>query len=152
MARAVRIVDVTPLAGKWSNLLNATLPGVPDAQVARVIASHGGREERIAIVFHTPGQALDRTTVVRAASAQLQDFHLAYVDCNQGDVARLWVADASPPELVFLTAAAAAVLKRSWGWDESPSITVSVGDQSLRFQVQHGGDERSYDVLELTAA
>ena len=152
MARAVRIVDVTPLAGRWPNLLNATVAGIPDAQVARVIASHGGREERIAIVFHMPGQSLDRTTVVRAAGAQLKDFHLGYLDCNQGDVARLWVADSSPPELVFLTAAAAAVLKRSWGWDESPSIIVSVGDQSLRFQVQHGGDERSYDVLELTAA
>jgi hypothetical protein len=152
MARTVRIVDVTPQAGKWPNVLNATVPGVPDAQVARVIASHGAREERIAIVFRTPGQSLDRTSVVRAVGAQLKDFQLAYVDCNEGDVARLWVADSSSPELVFLTAAAAAVLQRSWGWDESPSISVSVGDQSLRFQVQHGGDDRSYDVLELTAA
>ena len=151
MARAVHIVDVTPRAGSWPNVLSATVPGVADTQVARVIASDGSREERIAIVFHMPGQSLDRPSILRAVGAQLKDFHLGHVDCHQGDVARLWVADSSPPDLVFLTAAAAAVLKRSWGWDESPSIRVSVGDQSFCFQVEHSGD-RSHEVVELTAA
>ncbi|MCI0350970.1 MAG: hypothetical protein L0Z53_16210, partial [Acidobacteriales bacterium] len=141
-----------PRAGKWPNLLDATIPGVPDAQVARVIGSYGGRDERIAIAFHMPGQSLDPPTILTAVGAQLNDFQLGYVDCNQGDVARLWVADSSSPELVFLIAAAAAVLKRSWGWDESPSIIVSLGDQSFRFQVQYSGDERSHDAVELTAA
>jgi hypothetical protein len=151
MARTARVTDITPKAGTWPNLLDATITGAPNVQVARVIASHGDREERIAIVFPQPAQPVDRAAVLSAVRAQLADFSVAYVVSNQLGVVHLWVDDASPSALVFLAAAAAAKLQHSWGWDESQSIKVSVGDQSFCFQVQHSG-ERSHEVLELTAA
>jgi len=151
MARTARIADITPRAGPWPNLLDATIPGAPNVQVARVIASHGDREERIAIVFPQPGQPVDRLAVLRAVRTQLADFRVGYVVGTDLGLVRLWVDDASPGELVFLIAAAAAKLLHSWGWDESPSIRVSVRDQSFDFQVQHSG-ERSHEVVELTAA
>jgi hypothetical protein len=151
MARTARITDITPKAGAWPNLLDATIPGAPNVQVARVIASHGDRDERIAIIFPQPAQPVERAVVLSAVRAQLADFSVAYVDGNELGLVHLWVDDASSSELVFLAAAAAAKLQHSWGWDESPIIKVSVGDRSFRFQVQHSGD-RSHEVLELTAA
>ena len=151
MARTARIADITPKAGAWPNLLDATIPGASNVQVARVIASHGDREERIAIVFPQPAQPVDRAAVLSAVRAQLADFSVAYVVGSQLGLVHLWVDDALPSELVFLAAAAAAKLQHSWGWDESPSIRVSVGGQSFYFQVQHSG-ERSHEVVELTAA
>jgi hypothetical protein len=151
MTRIASIADITPRAGAWPNILDATIPGAPNVHVARVIASHGDREERIAIVFPQPAQPVDRAAVLSAVRAQLADFSVAYVMNNQVGLVHLWVDDASPSEVVFLAAAAAAKLQHSWGWDESPSIKVSVGDQSFCFQVQHSG-ERSHEVLELTAA
>ena len=151
MARTAQIADITPKAGAWPNLLDATIPGAPDVQVARVMASHGGREERIAIVFPQPARPVDRAAALSAVRAHLADFSVAYVESNQLGLVRLWVNDESPSELVFLAAAAAAKVQHSWGWDESPSIRVSVGDQSFCFQVQHSG-ERSHEVMELTAA
>ena len=151
MARTARIVDITPKAGAWPSLLDATIPGAPNVQVARVIASLGDREERIAILFPQPAQPVDQAAVLRAVRAHLADFTVGYVESSQLGLVHLWVDDASAGELVFLAAAAAAKLQHSWGWDESPSIRVSVGDQSFCFQVQHSG-ERSHEVLELTAA
>lgn len=151
MARTARIADITPKAGAWPNILDATIPEAPSVQVARVIASYGDREERIAIVFPQPSQPVDRATVLRAVRAQLADFSVAYVVGNQTGVVHLWVDEASPSELVFLTAAAAAKLQHSWGWDESPSIRVNVGDESFFFEIRHSG-ERSHEVVELTAA
>jgi hypothetical protein len=151
MARTAHITDITPRAGAWPNILDASIAGAPNVQVARVIASHVDREERIAIVIPEPAQPVDRAAVLGAVRAQLADFSVAYVMSNQLGLVHLWVDDASPSELVFLAAAAAAKLQHSWGWDESPSIRVSVGEQLFCFQVQHSG-ERSHEVLELTAA
>lgn len=151
MARTARIADITPQAGPWPNILDATIPGAPNVQVARVIASHDGREERIAIVFPQPTQPVDRAAVVLVVRAQLTGFSVAYVVSNQHGPVHLWIDDASSSELVFLAAAAAAKLQQSWGWDESPSISVSVGDQSFCFQIQHIG-ERSHEVVEMTAS
>src|ERR1700741_2929281 len=131
MARKARIADITPKAGPWPNVLDATIPGASNVQVARVIASYGDREERIAIVLPQPAQAVDRATVLRAVRAHLTDFSVAYVMDNQLGIVHLWVDEALPGELVFLASAAAAKLQRSWGWDESPRIKVSVGDESF---------------------
>src|SRR4029077_4296821 len=151
MALTVRIADITPKAGEWPNLLNPTIPGLPEAQVARVIATEGTRQEGIVIIFPQAAQSLDHAAVVNAVRAHLKDYHVGYVESNQTGVVHVWIAESSQPESIFLIAAAAAVLQRSWGWDDSPSIRVSVGEQSFCFQVEFTGD-RSHQVLELTAA
>ena len=150
MARTTRIADITPRTD-WPNILNATIPGASDVQVARVIASLGNREEWIAIVFPQPGRPVNRAAVLSVVRVHLADFSVGYVEHSQLGVVHLSVDNALPDELVFLAAAAAAKLQVSWGWDDSPSIRVCVGDQSFCFEVQHIG-ERSHEVLELTAA
>ena len=151
MARTVRIADVTPRAGKWPNLIDATIPGVPYAQVARVVATCGDREERIAIVFSTQGVSLDPTSVESAVRAHLAGFHLGIVESNPAGVVKLRIADSIRGELVFIASAAAAVLQCSWGWDESPSITVTAGDQSFQFEVTYEGDG-THTAIEQTIA
>ena len=86
-----------------------------------------------------------------AVRAYLPDFGVGIVENNDTGTVNLWVDSASGSEFAFLAAAAAAKLQISWGWDDSPSITVNVRDQSFRFQVEHIG-ERSHQVLELPAA
>jgi len=151
MARTSRIADDTPRAADRPQFLDVTIPGSLNAQVARVIASYNDRHERIAIVFPSPTPSLDRAAVVTAVRARLGDFHLAYVDSNQVGVVHLWMPDVSRSELALLTAAAAAVLQYSWGWDESPSITVSAGDEAFRFRIQYN-DDGTYEAIEQTAA
>ena len=151
MARIARVVDITPRAGAWPNILDATIPGVPNVQVARVIASCGHREERIAIVLPQPGQRVDRAGVLTAVRAYLTGFTLAFVTSDQTGIVNLWIAEESSNDLVFLAAASAAKLQISWAWDDSPNIRVNVGDQSFYFEVQHIG-ERSHEVVERTAA
>ena len=150
MARTARIADVTPKTA-WQNLLDATIPDAPDVQVARVIASQGDREESIAIVFAQPGRRVDRASVLSVVVGHLPEFSVGYVESSETGLVHLWVDEGVRGELVFLIAAAAAKLQHSWGWDESPSITVSVGRQSFSFHVQHIGD-RAHEVVELAAA
>ena len=139
MARAVRIADVTPRLANLPNLLDATIPGLPHAQVARVVATYNDRQKHIAIVFSTPGELLDRAAAEVAVRAHLGDFYVGFVE-NHGEVVDLRIAGPSEDELTFIIAAAAAVLRRSWGWDESPSISVSTGGRSFRFELQYNGD------------
>ena len=140
MARTVRTRDVTPKAGKWPNILNATVPGLLNVQVARVIASFGDREEPIAIIFPPVGQSVDRDATVEGVRARVKDCSLAYVERSDMGVVRLWIADSYDQDVVFLIAAAGATLQRSWAWDESPSIVVDAGNRSFRFEVDFSGD------------
>ena len=139
MARAVRIADVTPRLANLPNLLDATIPGLSHAQVARIVATYNDRQEHIAIVFSTPGKLLDLTAAEVAVRAHLGDFHLGFVD-NHGEVVDLRITGSPENDLAFIIAAAAAVLQRSWGWDESPIIKVRTGDRSFRFVLQYNGN------------
>ncbi len=150
MTRTVRITDITPRAGKWPNVLDAIVPGVHNSQVARVVASYNDREENLAIVFANPGQVLDQAAAEGGVRAHLGALPLGIVDGSRTGAMNLRIAGSTGEELGFIISAAAAVLQRSWGWDESPSIRVDMGVRSCRFEVRHEGD-RTHTAVELTA-
>jgi hypothetical protein len=149
--RVVEVVDVTPRHAEHDNLLlDSSLPGVPDVQVARISAASGTQQATFAIVFSAFASESQRRAVLKEARDHLKDGPTGLVLSNDAGRIDLDVGDASAT-LAFLMAGASAVLQYSWAWDESESIVVSAGTESFQFTVQFNGNH-TFNATELAAA
>lgn len=110
------------------------------AQLLRVSVSAGGNKDEF-LIFHTLPYLLSQTTretlsssVRKPKAKEVISFfvseregwaHIETIDCDLN---------------VFSLAAAVAVIKVSWGWDESHSIVVKVNDVEVQVSPQFDGN------------
>jgi hypothetical protein len=148
--RTVSIRDLTPQLSRGPhNVVDFSVPGLPEAQVARMLATIGKNEQSLAVVFPEVGSGRRMLTVEEARAHLPEGQIVALVTSRElGSIAVSTGHSGDEDELTFAIAAAAAVLQYSWGWDESETLAVSV--DAFRFRLAVGfSDDRTFTVSEV---
>jgi hypothetical protein len=118
---------------KDNGFLDVHVTGRLEQAAAVTVHGPGTRSEHV-IVSLAPDDAIPASSRLRALTAHFPARQVSLV-LSQGDGQLSLISTYAEPSMLLAAAVAAATVKRSWGWDESPEIAVTFTAPPCRFVV-----------------